>query len=372
GSAQVALSDCANSTEMLFQWYRIQLLLQENHRAEPRSLCQPGHSVDEEEEEDEERSRAQVSAAAQLNEGKREMDLSEEELERKEEQGEAVSERSWQAESVDSGCSNSTAFVSPCPEGLCAEGLCIATGGRCVPHSERSHILKVDKATNTELMRMQPKERPGRYGHGPPFLRTSTLSRSHTFSPGARSQYVCRLYRSDSDSSTLPKKSPFIRNTLERRTLRYKQQPHRSSLAEQPTRTSLDLELDLQACRTRQRQLSEELNALRELKMRLEEPSQSVQGPQSIRGPVDLPHWALRDERLRSLLREAHRQAMQSRQEQRQEEAAERRLRRASKEVLQMRGQSHKEPLPVHTFREKMAFFTRPRFNIPPLSADDV
>lgn len=47
----------------------------------------------------------------------------------------------------------------------------------------------------------------------------------------------------------------------------------------------------------------------------------------------------------------SHSQVMQSRQEQRQEEAAERRLRKASKEVLQMRGQSHKEPLPVHTFR---------------------
>uniref|UniRef100_A0AAY5E9S0 WW domain-containing protein n=1 Tax=Electrophorus electricus TaxID=8005 RepID=A0AAY5E9S0_ELEEL len=267
--------------------------------------------------------------------------------------------RSWQ-ESVDSGCSNSTAFVIPCAEGLCAEGICAATGGRCVP--EMSLVIKVDKATNTELMRMQPKERVGRWGHAPPFLRSSTLARSHTFSPGARSQYVCRLYRSDSDSSTLPKKSPFIRNTLERRTLRYKQ-PHRSSLAEQPTRTSLDLELDLQACRTRQRQLSEELIALRELKLRLEEPSQ---GP---RGPPDLPHWALRDERFRGLLREAQRQ---SRQEQRQEEAADRRLRKASKEVLQMRGQSPKEPLPVQTFREKMAFFTRPRFNIPPLPADDV
>uniref|UniRef100_A0A8B9KEL8 WWC family member 3 n=1 Tax=Astyanax mexicanus TaxID=7994 RepID=A0A8B9KEL8_ASTMX len=269
-------------------------------------------------------------------------------------------ELSWQAESVDSGCSNSTAFVTPCPEGFCAEGICIATGGRCIPHSDRSHIIKVDKATNTELIRMQPKERPGRWGHAPPFLRSSTLARSHTFSPGARSQYVCRLYRSDSDSSTLPKKSPFIRNTLERRTLRYKQ-PHRTSLAEQPTRTSLDLELDLQACRTRQRQLSEELTALRELKLRLEDPAP--------RGPAELPHWALRDERFRTLLREAQRQ---SRQEQRQEEAAERRLRKASKEVLQMRGQSHKEPLPVQTFREKMAFFTRPRFNIPPLPADDV
>lgn len=155
------------------------------------------------------------------------------------------------------------------------------------------------------------------------------------------------------------------------------QQSYRSSLAEQPTRTSLDLELDLQACRTRQRQLMEELSALRELKLRLEEP-QAREDP-------ELPHWALRDERFRCLLREAQRQvgleaqhrsycsnhvavglgqqqpltlprfvvlqASQSKQEQRQEEAAERRLRKASKEVLQMRGQSQKEPLPVQTFR---------------------
>ncbi|XP_076871100.1 protein WWC3 isoform X3 [Brachyhypopomus gauderio] len=371
GSTQVALADCAGSVDMSFQWYRVQMLLPpgggtENHRPEPSSLCQPSHSVDEEDEEDEEdgrtQARPQVCVRAQRGEMKRGLDLSEEELERKEEQGEVASERSWQAESVDSGCSNSTAFVIPCTEGLCAEGICTATGGRCVP--DRSLVIKVDKATNTELMRMQHKERAGRWGHAPPFLRSSTLARSHTFSPGARSQYVCRLYRSDSDSSTLPKKSPFIRNTLERRTLRYKQ-PHRSSLAEQPTRTSLDLELDLQACRTRQRQLSEELMALRELKLRLEEPGQGPRGPPE-------QHWALRDERFRGLLREAQRQAKQSRQEQRQEEAAERRLRKASKEVLQMRGQTPKEPLPVQTFREKMAFFTRPRFNIPPLPADDV
>ncbi|XP_066521743.1 protein WWC3 isoform X3 [Hoplias malabaricus] len=375
GSTQVAVAECVGSTEMLFQWHCVKLLQQqtpsttENHRAEPSSYCRPSNSMDEE-EEDIDHSTTQaitqltdVSVRSQLEEMKRGLDLSEEELERKEEQGEAVSERSWQAESVDSGCSNSTAFVPHCPEGFCGEGICITASGRCVPHTDRSLVLKVDKATNTELIRMQPKERTGRWGHAPPFLRSSTLARSHTFSPGARSQYVCRLYRSDSDSSTLPKKSPFIRNTLERRTLRYKQ-PHRSSLAEQPTRTSLDLELDLQACRTRQRQLSEELTALRELKLRLEEPAP--------RGPSEVPHWALRDERLRNILREAQRQAKQSRQEQRQEEAAERRLRKASKEVLQMRGQSHKEPLPVQTFREKMAFFTRPRFNIPSLPADDV
>ncbi|XP_056607186.1 protein WWC3 isoform X1 [Triplophysa dalaica] len=370
GSAQVSLTDCAGSTEMIFQWHKLQIHSIENYRPENRGLSQPSRRMDEEEQEGQ--GPAELSAVTHLEEMKKELQRSKdglEELERKEEQ--AISERSWQAESVDSGCSYSTAFVIPCPESLCAEGICTTSGRRCLQPTERNSIVKMDKATNTEgvfpePMRMRPKERAGRWGHSSPFMRSSTIVRSQTFSPGARSQYVCRLYRSDSDSSTLPKKSPFIRNTLERRTLRYKQQSHRSSLAEQPTRTSLDLELDLQACRTRQRQLSEELAALRELKLRLEEP---MQGP---RGPADLPHWALRDERFRNLLREAQRQSKQSRQEQRQEEAAERRLRKASKEVLQMRGQSHKEPLPVQTFKEKMAFFTRPRFNIPPLPADDV
>ncbi|MGH0167406.1 UNVERIFIED_CONTAM: hypothetical protein FKN15_007755 [Acipenser sinensis] len=121
------------------------------------------------------------------------------------------------------------------------------------------------------------------------------------------------------------------------------QQSYRSSLEEQSTRTSLDLELDLQASRTRQRQLNEELSSLRELRLRLEE----AQG----RGITELPHWVIRDERFRCLLREAERQAKQTKQEQRQEEAAERMLRKASKEVLQMRGQNQKESLPVQTFR---------------------
>lgn len=74
----------------------------------------------------------------------------------------------------------------------------------------------------------------------------------------------------------------------------------RSSLAELMARTSLDLELDLQASRTRQRQLNEELCALRELRQRLEDAQ--------LRGQTDLPPWVLRDERLRGLLREAERQ----------------------------------------------------------------
>ncbi|KAJ8407248.1 hypothetical protein AAFF_G00278220 [Aldrovandia affinis] len=374
GVAQVGLADCEGSTEMAFQWHRVQMLGGAGaHRTEQGRRVSEGSlpTLPDRAEEDAKAAVGQGDSAAPRLE-RRKLELSEEdlqELQQKEEQGEAISERSWQAESVDSGCSNSTAFVTPCPEGLCVEGICANTEGRCAPPGNKAPILKVDKETNTEApfpepMAVRPKDRGGRWGHGPPFPRSSTIGRSQTFSPGARSHYVCRLYRSDSDSSTLPKKSPFIRNTLERRTLRYKQQSCRASLAEQSTRTSLDLELDLQASRTRQRQLNEELDALRELKVRLEEAHS--------RDATEPPLWALRDERFRSLLREAERQARQSKHEQRQEEAAERRLRKASKEIQQMRGQSQKEPLPVQTFREKMAFFTRPRFNIPALPADDV
>ncbi|XP_051231980.1 protein WWC3 isoform X1 [Dicentrarchus labrax] len=379
GTAQVSLAECEGSAEMVYHWLRVQMLCgTELPRLEQKGLSHRRHHDSQEEEQ---RPRPMDTVCTLLSRTttttttthleEREAELELQRLDKKDEPGEAASERSWQAESVDSGCSNSTAFTAACSEGLCAEGICNTTGGRCdQTTSKLSTTVKVEKATMTEGLfpepvRVRPKERGGRWGHASPFMRGSTIVRSQTFSPGARSQYVCRLYRSDSDSSTLPKKSPFVRNTLERRTLRYKQQQsYRSSLAEQPTRTSLDLELDLQACRTRQRQLMEELSALRELKLRLEEPQ--------AREDTELPHWALRDERFRCLLREAQRQASQSKQEQRQEEAAERRLRKASKEVLQMRGQSQKEPLPVQTFREKMAFFTRPRFNIPPLPADDV
>ncbi|XP_072555340.1 protein WWC3 isoform X1 [Paramormyrops kingsleyae] len=357
GMLQISLADCVGATEMLFQWHRILMLGGTEASRAGEGKMPKALGVGEED------AKATDPVLALLGE-------LEQELERKEEQGEATSERSWQAESVDSGCSNSTAFVMQYTEGLCVDGICITTGGRCIHPAHRLHSLKVDKETNTEVplpepVRVRPKERGGRCGQALPFMRNSTIVRSQTFSPGARSQYVCRLYRSDSDSSTLPKKSPFIRNTLERRTLRYKQQQQacRSSLAEQSTRTSLDLELDLQASRTRQHQLSEELNSLRDLKLRLEE-AQS-------REAAELPHWALRDERLHSLLREAERQG---KREAWQEDstAAAGRMRKASKDVRQLRGQSQRGPFPVQTFREKMAFFTRPRFNIPPLPADDV
>ncbi|EPQ09234.1 Bone morphogenetic protein 8B [Myotis brandtii] len=62
-------------------------------------------------------------------------------------------------------------------------------------------------------MRVRPKDRRVGTPSPAPFLRGSTIIRPETFSPGPQCQSVCRLNRSDSDSSTLSKKPPFVRNS---------------------------------------------------------------------------------------------------------------------------------------------------------------
>ncbi|XP_038226828.2 protein WWC3 isoform X2 [Dermochelys coriacea] len=386
GIAQISLVDHESSTEMQLHWYPVQIFtgsdpqrVKEKNQCEESTPQSSGNTATVKSDAVTAllaRTTAQLEAVErELAEERVKLEYTEEEIleiERKEDQAEAVSERSWQAESVDSGCSNCTQTSPPYPEACCGDSLrrhmFAVQAGQYSSGKVQPPPLKVDKETNTEDLfpeevTILPKERTCRRPRGSAFVRSSTIVRSQTFSPGARSQYVCRLYRSDSDSSTLPRKSPFIRNTLERRTLRYKQSC-RSSLAELMARTSLDLELDLQASRTRQRQLNEEICVLRELKQRLEDAQ--------LRGQTDLPHWVLRDERFRNLLKEAERQTRQTKFEHHQEQVAEKMLKKASKEVYLLRGQNQKEPIQVQTFREKIAFFTRPRINIPPLPADDV
>uniref|UniRef100_A0A669C3A6 WW and C2 domain containing 1 n=1 Tax=Oreochromis niloticus TaxID=8128 RepID=A0A669C3A6_ORENI len=206
---------------------------------------------------------------------------------------------------------------------------------------------------------VRPKERRPDVRQQNPFMRGNTIIRSKTFSPGPQSQYICRINRSDSDSSTLSKKSPFVRNASERRSMRMKRvktpPPHGL------LRTSLDLELDLQVSRTRQARLAQELRVLRELKTQLEKARQQ--------GQKELPAWVQEDERFRLLLRQAEKQ---TREEQQQEKRVEKMMKAAAKDVHKIRGQSRKEVPEVQTFREKMAFFTRAKTCIPDLPADDV
>ncbi|XP_045140632.1 protein KIBRA [Echinops telfairi] len=234
---------------------------------------------------------------------------------------------------------------------------------------EHSETLKVDKETNTETPTpsptvVRPKDRRmvGTPSSGP-FLRGNTIIRSKTFSPGPQSQYVCRLNRSDSDSSTLSKKPPFVRNSLERRSVRMKRPSSvRSLRAERLIRTSLDLELDLQATRTWHSQLTQEISVLKELKGQLEQAKSH--------GEKELPQGLREDERFRLLLRMLEKRM--DRAEHKGELHTDKMMRAAAKDVHRLRGQSCKEPPEVQSFREKIAFFTRPRVNIPTLSADDV
>nr|XP_045009587.1 protein KIBRA isoform X2 [Jaculus jaculus] len=227
---------------------------------------------------------------------------------------------------------------------------------------------KVDKETNTDSVApsptvVRPKDRRVGTPSPGPFLRGNTIIRSKTFSPGPQSQYVCRLNRSDSDSSTLSKKPPFVRNSLERRSVRMKRPSSVKSLrAERLIRTSLDLELDLQATRTWHSQLTQEISVLKELKEQLEQAKS--------RGEKELPQGLREDERFRLLLRMLEKRV--DRTERKSELQTDKMMRAAAKDVHRLRGQSCKEPPEVQSFREKMAFFTRPRMNIPALSADDV
>uniref|UniRef100_A0A4X2KIE4 WW and C2 domain containing 2 n=1 Tax=Vombatus ursinus TaxID=29139 RepID=A0A4X2KIE4_VOMUR len=227
--------------------------------------------------------------------------------------------------------------------------------------------------TNTEEafhenMAVRPKDRSTLSSQQHPFVRNSMIVRSQTFSPGERNHYICRLNRSDSDSSTLARKSLFVRNATERRSLRVKRTVcppvHRRSAREHPPRTSLDLELDLQASLTRQSRLNDELQALRDLRQKLEN--------MKAQGELALSAAMLEDERFQKLLKQAEKQAEQSKEEQKQDLSAEKLMRKVSKDVCRLREQSQKVPLQVQSFREKIAYFTRAKISIPPLPADDV
>ncbi|KAK1788106.1 hypothetical protein P4O66_016570, partial [Electrophorus voltai] len=205
---------------------------------------------------------------------------------------------------------------------------------------------KVNKETSMEGLShstsvVRPKERRPEVNQHNPFMRGNTIIRSKTFSPGPQSQYICRINRSDSDSSTLSKKSPFVRNASERRSVRIKKPPAQVRGLDGMLRTPLDLELELHASRTRHSRLSEELRVLRQLEEQLESARQ--------RGQRSLPTWVQEDERFHLLLTQAERQ--QTEEEQLREQRVEKMMRAAAKEVHKIRGQSRKEGPEVQCFR---------------------
>ncbi|KAM7388631.1 hypothetical protein PAMP_024795 [Pampus punctatissimus] len=151
GTTQVSLADCEGSTEMVYHWLRVQMFSgTEMQRPEQNVLR---HRRQHDGQEDEQRPRAMDLTVCTLLPRTTTTHLEEQDaalelqrLQKKDEPGEAASERSWQAESVDSGCSNSTAFTTPCSEGLCVEGICITTGGRCDQMTSKLSTVKANQS----------------------------------------------------------------------------------------------------------------------------------------------------------------------------------------------------------------------------------
>nr|SVE72766.1 EOG090X00VK [Ceriodaphnia reticulata] len=254
-------------------------------------------------------------------------------------------------------------------------------------------VQVANKGTNTECV-FQPDRgvlrRP--FGVDGFHHRAILVKRSQTFSPSAaasRAEYICRLNRSDSDSSMpLYRRGPFQRNSVERRSLRWrasslaasaaalssfgeagpvrevavtpdaptKSSRHRKSRhsAPLPPRTSVDLELDLLAQNKRLQELQEELSKLRELKRRLEDARYL--------GNQDLPAWLSEDDRLQALLEHAEKRKEEKTVEERKLEKL---VRRTSREIYRLRkSKAGKGQMDIISFKEKMAFFTRPNSSV--------
>ncbi|XP_063991424.1 protein kibra isoform X2 [Diachasmimorpha longicaudata] len=201
------------------------------------------------------------------------------------------------------------------------------------------------------------------------------IKRSQTFSPSAavsRNHYICRLNRSDSDSS-MPlyrRGGPFQRNSVERRSLRWRRPSSalscktvskKSTHLPQTARTSLDLELDLQAQHARLNNLHDELNRLRDLKQRLESARE--------KGDADLAGWLLEDHKFQRLMAQAESGKNGKSVE---DKKVEKMLKKTSKEIYKLRKTKAGKGKPdIISFKEKMAFFTRVNLNVPVLPPDD-
>ncbi|XP_037798348.1 splicing factor 3A subunit 1-like [Penaeus monodon] len=241
-------------------------------------------------------------------------------------------------------------------------------------------VEMADKETNTECMFMplsaslagsRSSLAPPRVEGAEPKPGIPVIKRSQTFTPSAavgKSNYVCRLNRSDSDSCVPSyRRAPFQRGTAERRSLRWKgrlsgslrlssRSPGSSGM--KGGRTSLDLELDLAAQQRRLQQLHEELEGLRSLKSQLE----------GVKSSPEPPSWLVDQNNMTSVLTQATKGGgVKSPEDRRMEKM----LRKTSREIHKLRNSKTPRGQPdVVSFKEKMAFFLKSSPTIPPLTVD--
>ncbi|CAG0920590.1 unnamed protein product [Notodromas monacha] len=263
-----------------------------------------------------------------------------------------------------------------------------------------------DRETNTECTFL-PCRRPPSSAEAmvASAHRAAIVRRSKTFSPSAplsKQEYICRLNRSDSDSSMPLYRDPsvgasgtsargFQRNSLSRQSMRYKLAVTAPAGVTDvaPTHhgkvhsclTSLDLALDKAAQLTKLKILQDEIKRLKELKDRLEGAAAAAGGAKGVMN-LALPQWFLNNDELHCQIealqrkhasRERGANVPRRRNELTDEEQEDRRIRKllkkAAREIYRLRksvNASRNQPDLV-AFREKMAFFTRPSHSMIPV-----
>ncbi|KAJ6637075.1 Protein kibra, partial [Pseudolycoriella hygida] len=231
----------------------------------------------------------------------------------------------------------------------------------------------VDKETNTECAFLPEKHR-NRFMDKATNSSSDTfdervVKRSQTFSPSAvvsKNRYICRLNRSDSDSAMhfggLSVQHSFQRGAAERRSLRYHHKgPKLASQKMHPmiSRTSLDLELDLQAQHTKLDTLNDEISKLKELKQRLEQAVDNKDQKVAV--------WAVENEDFQRLV-----ESVESNNAP-EDKKMQKLLHKTSKEIQKLRRTRLPKGQPdLFNFKEKMAFFTRKGFTVPELPQEGI
>uniref|UniRef100_A0A1B0EZL0 Protein kibra n=1 Tax=Phlebotomus papatasi TaxID=29031 RepID=A0A1B0EZL0_PHLPP len=226
-----------------------------------------------------------------------------------------------------------------------------------------------DKETNTECAFLPEKARRRLQETAAMSKETiddRLVKRSQTFSPSAvvNKNRICRLNRSDSDSAmhfgAATLLHPFQRNSIERRSLRFHNRLPKAVSKIHPSsipRTSLDLELDLQAQHTKLETLNDEISKLRDLKQRLEQARDA--------NDAKVAAWALENEDFQKLVESGDPNTPDDKKLQKL-------MHKKSKEIYKLRKTRLGKGQPdIVSFKEKMAFFTRMGMSVPELPTEN-
>ncbi|KAH8313665.1 hypothetical protein KR067_009959, partial [Drosophila pandora] len=217
-----------------------------------------------------------------------------------------------------------------------------------------------DKETNTDCAFLPEKSR------GPSqMMDDRPVKRSQTFTPSAavsKNRYNCRLNRSDSDSAMHCGVAPhtFQRGAAERRSLRFHTKAPKSVTKLHHThipRTSLDLELDLQAQHSKLYFLNDQIAKLQNLKEVLQKACEN-------KDPL-IAAWAIENEEFQRLVARADPAKCP------EERQLQKLLMKTAKEIHKLRKTKVPKGCPdLVSFKEKITFFTRKGMSVPELPSE--